>query len=373
MVQESTTGAYLGPSSQLQTIARQVVESPNFDVFDGQGKRLLLGKCSRLPDDDDSGAGRYGIDFHRALPPFQGASGFTCDWGEGPIPVNAYSYAKHLPRTLKFREFTANLAFAAHNLEEYEAKSRVYQAFYHHLYQARCATVVATPHSGEVHRPPDQYHPFPQSETDAWTTRVAVQCLDGAPGEGKRLLISLHSTDYFGALLDLGDFGLSQNRLLPFLTVKLNRRFSPDLAALLPAYRDYIVPYTLARLKWMEKRWGTLEPGALKTISTASRFEILSLRRVLEQWLPPARMVTLDWLARGLEAFFASPPRNFITLNGVFSGRKTARLLNLKENLRRAGFDTAVQLECSRFLAQHHPELAAAMISVLERDLRLEL
>jgi len=246
----------------------------------------------------------------------------------------------------------------------------VYEDFYRHVYGAPGATVVATPHSGEVRRPPDRYHPFPQSETDAWTSRVAVHCLDGTPGDGKRLLISLHSTDYFGAFLDLGDFGLPQNRMLPVLTARLNRRFAPELAAQLPAYRDYLVPYTLARLRWMAERWGTLDPEALKTISTASRFESLSLMRVLEKWLPPAGAVTLDWLARGLDSFFASPPRELITLNGVFSGRKTAGLLNLEENLRRAGFHTAVQVECSRFLAQHHTELIGSILLALEQDLR---
>jgi len=354
----------------MSAIARHVVETPNFDVFDGQGKRLLLGKCSRLPDDEDPGAGRYGIDFHRALPPFQEASAFTCNWGQGLMPVNAYYYAQYLPKTLRFREFTANLAFAARNWEEYQAKCLVYEDFYRHVYGAPGATVVATPHSGEVRRPPDRYHPFPQSETDAWTSRVAVHCLDGTPGDGKRLLISLHSTDYFGAFLDLGDFGLPQNRMLPVLTARLNRRFAPELAAQLPAYRDYLVPYTLARLRWMAERWGTLDPEALKTISTASRFEILSLMRVLEKWLPPAGAVTLDWLARGLDSFFASPPRELITLNGVFSGRKTAGLLNLEENLRRAGFHTAVQVECSRFLAQHHTELIGSILLALEQDLR---
>jgi len=369
MVQETAAGAYLSPSSQLGAKACLVLESPNFDVFDGQGKRLLLGKCSRLPDDEEPGAGRYGIDFHRALPPFQEASGFTCDWGEGPISVNAYTYAQYLPKTLRFREFTANLAFAARTLEEYQAKLQVYQAFYHSIYRAPCPTVIATPHSGEVRRPPDQYHPFPQHETDAWTTRVAVHCLDGGPCEGRRLLISLHSTDYFGAFFDLGDFGLPQNRTLTRLTGRLNRQFSQDIRALLPAYRDYLVPYTLARLRWMEKRWGTLEPEALTTTSTASRFEILRLMRVLEPWLPPVETVTLDWLTRGLEAFFTSPPRDLITLNKVFSGRKTAGLLNLKENLRRAGFHTAVQVECSRFLSQHHPGLAAAIIVAVEKAL----
>jgi hypothetical protein len=118
MVKESAGGAYLSPGSELKACARLVMTSPNFDVFDGPGRRLLLGKCSRLPDDEDPGAGRFGIDFHRALPPFQEASGFTCDWGEGPIPVNAYTYAQYLPKTLRFREFTANLAFAARDLTD---------------------------------------------------------------------------------------------------------------------------------------------------------------------------------------------------------------------------------------------------------------
>ena len=85
MVMETDAGAYLGPGARLRARARQVLENPNFDVFDAEGRRLLLGKCSRLPDDEDPGNGRYGIDFHRRLPPFQEAAGVTCDWGEGPI------------------------------------------------------------------------------------------------------------------------------------------------------------------------------------------------------------------------------------------------------------------------------------------------
>jgi hypothetical protein len=130
------------------------------------------------------------------------------------------------------------------------------------------------------------------------------------------------------------------------------------------------VPYTLERLRWMEQRWGTLEPEALTTISTASRFEILRLIRVLEPWLKPEEPVTLNWLTRGFQAFFAAPPLELITLNKVFSGRKTARLLNLDENLREHGFTTAVQVECSRFLARHHPELAATIIHAVEELVR---
>ena len=121
MIRETEAGAYLGPGSGLIEATQAVASDPHFDVFDREGVRLVLVKCSRLPDDEDEAGGRYGIDFHRALPPFQGDSGFFCDWGEGAMPVNAYTYATHLPRALRFREFTAKIAFAAGTLTEYEA------------------------------------------------------------------------------------------------------------------------------------------------------------------------------------------------------------------------------------------------------------
>ena len=62
------------------------------------------------------------------MPSFRGASPFSCDWGEGPIEVNAFTYARYLPKALKFREFTANIAFAAREPDEYQAKRRVQYA-----------------------------------------------------------------------------------------------------------------------------------------------------------------------------------------------------------------------------------------------------
>jgi hypothetical protein len=53
------------------------------------------------------------------------------------------------------------------------------------------------------------------------------------------------------------------------------------------------------------------------------------------------------------------------TKNRVFSGRKTARLIHLADQLHSAGIDTAVQFECSRFLARHDPDLAAVLIIAL--------
>lgn len=364
MIRESKSGAYLGPASTTGASC-QVAFDPNFDVFERDGKRLILGKCSRLPDDENVSQGRYGIDFHRALPPFRGPSGLTCNWGDGDIEVNAYNYARYLPRTLRFREFTANLAFAAREPEEYQAKRRAYHNFYEYLYNSPCQVVIATPHSGQVYRPPDIYHPFPQSEIDAWTARVGIRCLAPEPLPSKRILISLHSTDYFGSIMDIGDFGLPQNEGLSEVIEELRHRFGGAIETLMPAYRSHLVPYTLARVEWFEEKFGTLDPRRLARISTAAGFEMRSIKKVLDGSGFQGETHTAAGLRQGLESFWDLPPQELITLNGIFSGRKTARLLNLADNLGRAGIHNAVQIECSRFLAQHHPDLAADIIQTL--------
>ncbi len=364
-VRESDRGAYLGPGPGLSGAACAVATGAHYDVFDWQGHRLILGKCSRLPDDEDLEAGCFGIDFHRALPAFASPTEVTCDLGAGPVAVNAFNYARYLPQTLRFREFTANLAFAARSWEEYQAKCRVYEEFYHHLYNSDCHTIMAAPHSGEIRRPPDIYQPFPQSEIDAWTARVVVRCVGPVPAGRPRFLISLHSTDYFGALLDIGDFGLPQNRYLPQLIARLQERYAGVLDFALPAYWDYILPYTRARLEWLEQHWHTLDPGRLAALCTTARFEILRLLRVTENYVDPDPDLTLAALLRGLEQYSLRPTRPFLTLNGFFSGRKTARLLKLADRLEQAGIHTAVQVECSRFLARHYPDLTAALIRAL--------
>jgi hypothetical protein len=365
MILENQSGAYLAPKREILEHYHLIESNANFDVLDNKDFRLILAKCSRLPDDEDPAAGRFGIDFHRALPSFTGESNCTCDWGDGPIPVNALNFARFLPRTIRFRQFTANIAFAAATLEAYEAKSQVYESFYRMVYGARQPLLVATPHSGAVHRPPDEFHPFPQSEIDGWTAGLAVRLATPNLRKNRRLFLSLHSTDYFGALMDIGDFGLPTNRILPEIVCDLNTEFAAGLSAVQPFYRDHIISYTRRRLEWKQKRWGTLDPEQLANVSTASRFEVMMLDKVTGAFIRPEERFTFKGFCRGLETYWGEDAKINISLNNVFSGRKTARLLNLAENLAGAGFDSAVQVECSRFLARQHPETAAAIIKRL--------
>jgi hypothetical protein len=87
-----------------------------------------------------------------------------------------------------------------------------------------------------------------------------------------------------------------------------------------------------------------LHPEELAHISTASRFEVMMIDKLTGGFIRPEERFTFNGLQRGLEAYWSGGGEALISLNGVFSGRKTAQLLNLSENLSRAGFDTAVQV-----------------------------
>jgi hypothetical protein len=91
----------------------------------------------------------------------------------------------------------------------------------------------------------------------------------------------------------------------------------------------------------------------------------MMLDKLTGHTVKPEERFTYEGLCRGVESYWSAGGRARISLNGVFSGRKTAGLLDLAANLKGAGWHSAVQVECSRFLARHYPELAASIITRL--------
>ena len=79
---ENEDGAYLDVTPEFLSVFRAVERNPNFDVFDRDGIRIMLTKCSRLVDDENLANGRYGIDFNRSLP------SFTNNWPQGILSLS---------------------------------------------------------------------------------------------------------------------------------------------------------------------------------------------------------------------------------------------------------------------------------------------
>jgi len=349
LVSQDSHGAYLGPTPELLAGFVYTERTPNYDLFDRDRVRLLLGKCSRLADDEDVMGGLYGIDYNRAVPSLK----------------NAMDYARTLPLALKNRDFVGNFAFAARTEEEYKRKLDTYLRFYSHVYGRQPSLVYVAPHCGEVRRPSDDLLPFPEQEVDSWTAGVAALCAQNNSGKvTRRIMVSIHSYYLPGAAIDVGDFGLMDTTQLDAILQKLENRYHNDLQTHWAKYAREIADRLMALLTHIVRKHGTLEVDKLQQLSSEDRFRVQYVVEGLQ-------LYGIAFKDHSLEGFEDALSR--LSLNeaiGIgrdcpFSGRYVSKLLGLEDKVNSGLLDGAVQIEISRPYARAEPLLVAQIVSEL--------
>jgi hypothetical protein len=212
LADEDEHGAYRGVRAEFLKGFVLRENNPNFEVYDSRdgNNRFIAAKSSRIPDDEDLRAGRFGIDFNRAKPTLQ----------------EALRYRAALPRGY---QWMGDIAFAATSEEEYDKKSAVWDNFYSYIWGSIPQTVWVAPHSGNVTRPPDEVLPFPKLWIDNNTAGVAALCAYCDKNRvSKRIMVYVHATGLLGALLNLGDFGVlnvdKMNAAAEVMEIRYNAR-----------------------------------------------------------------------------------------------------------------------------------------------------
>ena len=354
LVREDEDGAYLGPRSALLERFRILEQNPCFEVFESKkGVRLILSTASRLPQDDKPEEGKYGIDFHRALPSLK----------------EAQEYHEALPEALLDRRWTGTYAFPARDPQEYELKRGIYERFYSFIFGEEPKTIYVAPHCGKVHREPDEYIPFPQAEMDSWTGGLAALCAwkdEFKPH--KRIMISIHSTGLLGAVVDIGDFGLLP--LEDFLDIvrRAEMKFRRRFKSLAEEYKRDFAKRALRFLEWIAPEREDLDPSSLPPTSR-ERFDIQALVKGLGLYGIEVENYTREEIRKALFELEKSRDIRVITMNFHFSGRKTSELLKLHEKVEQGFLDVAIQFECSRFFLRRDPEGVAQLLYELRCEL----
>ena len=369
LVREDEYGSYLGASPEFSRWFDQVEADPNFDVFDRGPVRLVVAKCSRVADDEAPEQGRYGIDFHRAKPVFDGPSEFTYYREGRPFPVNARSYAAELPDSLKDTAFTGNIAFAARTADEYGRKAGVYDRFYDYVFGAEPRTVYVVPHTGRVSREPDEVQPDPKFNIDSWAAGVAVLCALRDPGGPGRYMVSIHANGYLGAVVDVGDFGLLDPAQLQRAVSRVCRKYRPRIHSLSTRLKEELFKRSMGKIRDVWAIRGTLHPERLGQISPLDRFEVEKLAKCLRHYGGRIEHYTLREFEEALSHFLQGAELKAVAINRVFSGRKTSRLLGLPQKVKWGLLNAAVQIECSKIYLEKEPELMAQIILDLRREL----
>ncbi|MFA5308589.1 MAG: hypothetical protein WC370_03765 [Dehalococcoidales bacterium] len=351
-VDEDEYGAYLGVTADFRREFSLIENNPNFEVYDAKDRqrRFIVSKASRIPDDEDITAGRYGIDFNRAR----------------PTPQEAVDYHAALPGGY---QWLGDIAFAAADENEYAKKAAARDSFYSYVWGAAAQTVWAAPHSGSVDRPPDDTLPFPKLWIDNHTAGVAARCAYRDGGRGKqRVMIYVHATGLLGAAVNLGDFGVADGEKMAVAAARAEIKYHDKVQVLAEGFKQDFRLKTGKLLEHIYRRRGTLDPAALGGVSKDDSFNVTQQAKVLKlygreiaEFTPEAFSEALD----GLGDILVPVVNN----NVLYPARHVGELLGLKQKISEGLMHGALSVECAKYYAANAPELIADIILDIKREL----
>src|SRR4030043_1694423 len=355
LVYEDEHGAYRGVRTEFLKKFVLKESNPNFEVYDARdnNNRFIAAKCSRIPDDEDLAAGRYGIDFNRAKPTFQ----------------EALRYKVVLPRALESLQWISNMAFAAATRQEYNRKSSVWESFYSYIWGSELKIIWVTPHSGDVTRPPDDLLPYPKTHIDSFTAGVPALCaFNNNNKAAKRVMIAIHSPNLFLTTFDIGDFGIVNEKELTIAAKKLERKYHERAQILADELKQTFSFEAMRWLKYIYKTRGTLDPKRLNRVSTADRRrgeQIVKELKLYGQEIGEFKKEKFNKAIRNLKE--TEVP--VIACNYLFPSRHVSRLLKVSENIGQGLLHSALNIECSKVYLAREPELISDIVLDIKKEL----
>ncbi len=354
LVEQDKDGAFSGVTPEFLTHFTLKENNPNFEVYNSNDSntRLIMGKSSRIPDDEDLTQLKYGIDFHRAKPDQQEAN----------------QYRSELPGALQNRSPFV-FAFAAASKEEYDKKSATWDKFYSYIWEKKPQVVWVTPHSGAANRSPDNIILYPKLETDNFVPEVAALCaLKSTSVPAKRIMISVHSHNWYEAILDLGGFGVIDQKALTEVVKTIRAKYHERVQKLAEeCKKDYFTKAT----KWLEhikNKNKTLNPQELSNISFLDMVVVNNIIKGLSTYNIKIKEFTIEEFKEAIlslnkiEIYAAAS-------NQIFAAEMIGKLLKLTEKIDRGLMNSALQVECMKFYAARDPKLVSDMILDVKHEL----
>jgi hypothetical protein len=355
LVYEDENGAYMGVREEFLKNFAQKESNPNFEVYDSNDNynRLIVGKCSRVPDDEDLTAGKFGIDFNRAKPTFR----------------EALQYRKELPLALDSLRWINNAAFAADTREEYERKSRTWDSFYSYIWERAPQIIWAVPHSGNITRPPDEIFPFPKQSIDTATAGVAASCAFNCNDKpSQRVMIAIHSANFLLTAFDIGDFGIVKEGKLTAATEKIEAMYNDKARSLVSEMKELFVLQASRWIDHIKKHRGTLNPEKLDRVSTSDRRRVLQIAKELELYGQEIKEFTTEEFNEAMRRLDVAEVK-LMTCNYLFPARHVSKLLGVAEKVEQGLLHAALSFECSKVYLVKAPELMTDIILDIKNEL----
>jgi hypothetical protein len=354
LVYEDKHGAYSGVRTEFLKECVLKESNTNFEVYDSKDgrRRYIAVKSSRLPDDEDLAAGKYGINFHRAKPGREDAERFH----------------QELSQRLVSRQALSNFAFAAASKEEYDNKSAVWDKFYTYIWSENHQSVWVNPHSGIVNRKPDDVLPYPKQELDNYVSGVTARCVCRDSSEiTKRTMISIHSHNWFSAVIDLGGFGINEKEKLENIAAKIEEKYAEKVSSLAEACRKDSETKIMRRLEHILKLKATLNPKELPPDSVEQDV-IKNATKGLKLYHKEIEKFTLEEFEEVIQSLKNNKIR-VASVNHLFSAEKVGQQIEIVDKINRGLLHGALQMEFMKYYLKNAPELSADITLDVKKEL----
>lgn len=355
LVNEDENGAYQGVTPEFSKKFATKETNTNFEVYESKdgNNRFIPVKSPRLPDDNDLNSGRYGLNYHRAKPDFETAKIYFSELASNDISVRRLN----------------SLAFAAATKEEYDNKLAVWDKFYSYIWGKKPQTLWITPHSGNIHRKPDNIFPYPKLELDSYVGGVAARCSynDAAPAT-KRTMISLHSHNWFSAVVDLGGFGINDDKKLEAIVTRIEEKYADKVQPAAEACRQDFAARVMPWLEVIQRNRGTLNINELAKGNGIDRSVVYYAITGLRLYNKEIVNFTLKEFENAIDSLQGARVR-VASCQHLFSGQQVSKQLGLAKQIQCGQLDNAIQIECMKFYLKKMPDLMAEIILDIKQEL----
>lgn len=181
-------------------------------------------------------------------------------------------------------------------------------------------------------------------------------------------MISIHSHNWVGAVLDLGGFGIIDEQKLAAVAKKMEMKYHERSQTIAGEFKH---DFFLTAIKWLnfiKNKRGTLNPQDLNQTSKTYRSIVENIVKGLGLYGQEIKEYTLEEFKVAIKNL-NKMEMLVISSNYLFPAKHVGKLLKVPEKIKHNLIHSVLQIECLKLYLARDPELVAEIILDVKNEL----
>ncbi len=181
-------------------------------------------------------------------------------------------------------------------------------------------------------------------------------------------MVAIHSTSQLAAILNLGDFGVVEQKKMDIVAKKIENKYHEKAQVLADEFKQDFCSKTIKILEHIKKQRGTLNPEKLNRITNDDSFRVRTYAKCLKLYGQEIKAFTFTKFREALENIKRIEVPVILN-NFIYPARGTGKRLKLSEKIDQGLLHSALNVEGARLYLDKDPELVADIILDVKNEL----